>query len=80
MRTRPWGAPSSSSFGGVGAIPIWDKDWSFHISCRLVPYQTAFSALAPGEEYVDRIGGIFNLKIDRFVVNNDRFITVIHRS
>jgi len=51
--------------GGAGAIPIyWDKDWSFPFSCRLVPYQTAFSALAPGE-YVDCIEENFNLKIDR---------------
>jgi hypothetical protein len=51
------------SAGGSGALPIyWDKDWSVPFSCKLVSYQTAFSALVPGE-YVDCVEENFNIKI-----------------
>ena len=48
---------------GVGALPIyWDKDWSRDFACKLVPYQTAHSALVRGE-YVDCVEEFFNVKI-----------------
>jgi len=51
------------SAGGAGALPIyWDKDWSAPYSCKLVPYQTAFSALVPGE-YVECVQQNFNVVI-----------------
>jgi len=49
--------------GGSGALPIyWDKDWSHPFSCRLVNYQTAFSALVP-EEYIGCVEENFNVSI-----------------
>jgi len=51
------------SAGGSGALPIyWDKDWSVPFSCKLVSYQTAFSALVPAE-YLDCVEENFNIKI-----------------
>jgi len=51
------------SAGGAGALPIyWDKDWSAPYSCKLVNYQTAHSALVPGE-YIDCIEENFDVKI-----------------
>jgi len=51
------------SAGGSGALPIyWDKDWAAPYSCKLVSYQTAFSALVTGE-YVDCLEENFNIKI-----------------
>ena len=48
---------------GAGALPIyWDKDWAAPYACKLVPYQTAHSALVRGE-YVDCVEEFFNVKI-----------------
>ena len=48
---------------GAGALPIyWDKDWSEPFACKLVPYQTAHSALVPGE-YVDCLEESFKVNI-----------------
>lgn len=36
--------------GGAGALPIyWENNWTEQPGCKLVGYQTAFSALKPGE-------------------------------
>ena len=48
---------------GAGALPIyWDKDWATPYACKLVPYQTAHSALVRGE-YVDCVEEFFSVKI-----------------
>ncbi|WP_051938527.1 glycoside hydrolase family 19 protein [Luteibacter sp. 9135] len=36
--------------GGAGALPVyWENNWREQPGCKLVGYQTAFSALKPGE-------------------------------
>merc|ERR1712106_526158 len=48
---------------GAGALPIyWDKDWAFPYSCKLVNYQTAHSALVPGE-YIDCVEENFKVSV-----------------
>ena len=48
---------------GAGALPIyWDKDWATDYACKLVPYQTAHSALVRGE-YVDCVEEFFSVEI-----------------
>jgi len=59
------GCANQSQFtaGGSGALPIyWDKDWAFPYSCKLVSYQTAHSALVPGE-YIDCVEENFKVTI-----------------
>jgi len=51
------------SAGGAAALPIyWDKDWSAPYSCKLVNYQTAHSALVPGE-YIDCVEENFKVSV-----------------
>lgn len=51
------------SAGGAGALPIyWEKDWSAPYSCQLVNYQTAHSALVPGE-YIDCVEENFKVSV-----------------
>jgi len=49
-----------SESGGVGVY--WEQDWSSKYHCKLVTYQTAYSALVPGD-YVKCVRDKFNLEI-----------------
>ena len=49
---------------GAAAMAIyWDQDWSEPNSCKLVSYQTAFSAFNSGE-YVKCVDKYFDITID----------------
>lgn len=49
---------------GAGALSIyWEQDWSRPNACKLVNYQTQFSALTPGD-YVDCVRHYFDVAVD----------------